>query len=61
MARIEKQLSRLSEREERLHAAMVESATDHARVLELNSQLREIVDEREGLELDWLAAAETAG
>jgi DNA repair exonuclease SbcCD ATPase subunit len=61
MARIEKQLSRLSEREERLHTAMVEAATDHAKVLELNAQLRDIVDEREGLELDWLAAAEIAG
>jgi ABC transport system ATP-binding/permease protein len=61
MARIEKQLTRLSEREERLHAAMVDAATDHARVLELNGQLRDIVDEREELELAWLAAAEVAG
>ena len=61
MARVEKQLARLSEREERLHAAMVEAATDHARVLELNTQLREVVDEREGLELAWLAAAEVVG
>jgi ABC transport system ATP-binding/permease protein len=61
MARIEKQLSRLSEREERLHRAMVEAATDHARVLELNGQLREVVEEREELELAWLAAAEVAG
>jgi ABC-type multidrug transport system ATPase subunit len=61
MARIERQLARLSEREERLHAAMVEAATDHAKVLELNGQLREIVDERESLELEWLAAADIVG
>ena len=61
MARVEKQLARLSEREERLHAAMVEAATDHARVLELNTQLREVVAEREGLELARLAAAEVVG
>jgi ABC transport system ATP-binding/permease protein len=61
MARIEKQLSRLAEREERLHSAMVEAATDHAKVLELNGQLREIVDEREALELEWLAAADVVG
>lgn len=61
MARVEKQLARLAEREERLHAAMVEAATDHARVLELNTQLREVVDEREELELAWLAAAEVVG
>jgi ATPase subunit of ABC transporter with duplicated ATPase domains len=61
MARIEKQLARLAEREERLHNAMVEAATDHAKVLELNGQLREIVDEREALELEWLAAADVVG
>ena len=61
MARIEKQLSRLAEREERLHAAMVEAATDHAKVLELNGQLREVVDEREELEMQWLAAADVVG
>jgi ATP-binding cassette subfamily F protein uup len=61
MARVEKQLARLAEREDRIHAAMAESATDHARVLELNGQLRDIVDERERLELEWLAAAEVAG
>lgn len=61
MARVEKQLARLGEREERLHAAMVEAATDHARVLELNTQLREVVNEREELELAWLAAAEVVG
>ena len=61
MARIEKQLTRLGEREERIHAAMADAATDHAKVLELNRQLREVVDEREALELDWLAAAEIVG
>jgi ABC transport system ATP-binding/permease protein len=61
MARIEKQLTRLGEREERIHAAMADAATDHAKVLELNRQLREVVDEREALELDWLAAAEVVG
>jgi signal-transduction protein with cAMP-binding, CBS, and nucleotidyltransferase domain len=61
MARVEKQLSRLAQREERLHAAMAEAAADHARALELNRELREIVDEREGLELEWLEAAEITG
>ena len=61
MARVEKQLSRLGERETRLHDAMAKAAADHARVLELNRELREIVDEREVLELEWLEAAETAG
>ena len=61
MARLEKQLSRLAEREEKIHADMAAKATDHQAVLELNARLREIVDEREELELQWLAAAEVAG
>jgi ATPase subunit of ABC transporter with duplicated ATPase domains len=61
MARIEKQLARLAEREERIHAAMAEAATDHERVAELSAQLREVADEREALELEWLEAAEVVG
>ncbi|NNM46702.1 ABC-F family ATP-binding cassette domain-containing protein [Knoellia koreensis] len=58
VARVERQLSRLTEREERIHMAMTEAATDHERITELNAQLREIADERESLELEWLEAAE---
>ncbi|MBM6402105.1 ABC-F family ATP-binding cassette domain-containing protein [Phycicoccus sonneratiae] len=61
MARVEKQLSRLAEREDRLHTAMAAAATDHERVLGLNRELREVVDEREALELEWLEAADVAG
>ncbi|MEO5610037.1 MAG: ABC-F family ATP-binding cassette domain-containing protein [Ornithinibacter sp.] len=61
MARVEKQLARLATREDRVHTDMAGSATDHERVLALNRELREIVDEREGLELDWLEAAEIVG
>lgn len=59
MNRVEKQLSKLATREERIHAAMAEHVSDHAKVLELNQELREIVDEREVLELEWLEAADT--
>ena len=58
MARVERQLARLAERETRVHDAMAQAAADHARVLELNRDLRAIVDEREALELEWLEAAE---
>ena len=61
MARVERQLARLTEREDRIHAAMADAATDHARVLELNRELREVVDEREELELEWLEAADVVG
>ena len=58
MARAERQLARLAEREEHIHTAMAEASTDHRRVLELNGDLRAVVDEREALELEWLAAAD---
>ena len=61
MARVERALSRLAEREDRVHAEMAAAATDHREVLRLNAELRGIVDEREALELAWLEAAEIVG
>ena len=61
VARIDRALARLATREETVHRQMAERATDHQAVLELNRELREIVDERETLELAWLEAAEVAG
>ncbi|MGE9808168.1 ABC-F family ATP-binding cassette domain-containing protein [Janibacter sp. G1551] len=61
MSRIERQLQRLAEKEERLHVAMAEASADHAKALELNGQLRGVIDEREVLELEWLEAAEIVG
>src|SRR5829696_4291223 len=58
MARIEKQLSRLSDREERLHGEMAEKATDPAALADLNAKLQAVVTERDELELEWLEAAE---
>jgi ABC transport system ATP-binding/permease protein len=61
MNRVERALGKLATREERLHEQMAAAAADHAKVLELNDTLRAIVDEREALELEWLAAAEIVG
>jgi ATPase subunit of ABC transporter with duplicated ATPase domains len=61
MARLERQLSRLAEREERLHAELVVNATDYERVLALDAVLQAVAAEREQLEEAWLAAAEVAG
>jgi ABC-type multidrug transport system ATPase subunit len=61
MARVERQLSRLAEREARLHAQMAEQATDHEAVQALDAQLREVSAEREQLEEQWLTAAELVG
>jgi ATP-binding cassette subfamily F protein uup len=58
LGRIDRQLSRLSAQEEKIHAEMAAKAADHAAVLALNTTLRSIVDERETLELEWLSVAE---
>jgi ATP-binding cassette subfamily F protein uup len=58
LLRIERQLSKLSAQEDRIHLQMAAKAADHKAVLELNNKLRVIVDERETLELEWLSAAE---
>lgn len=61
MTRIERQLSKLSEREARLHDEMASAATDPAALASLTGKLDELVAEKEGLELEWLEAAEVAG
>lgn len=61
MTRIERQLSKLSEREARLHDEMASAATDPTALASLTGKLDELVAEKEGLELEWLEAAEVAG
>jgi len=61
MARVEKQLSRLADREAKLHGEMASAATDPAVLAELNTKLQAVVGEREDLELEWLEAAEIVG
>jgi ABC transport system ATP-binding/permease protein len=57
MARVEKQLSKVSAREEKLHAELVEHATDYERLAELNEELQKVLAEKEALEEEWLEAA----
>jgi ABC transport system ATP-binding/permease protein len=58
LSRIDRQLSKLSAQEDRIHGEMAARAADHEAVLALNTTLRSIVDERETLELEWLSVAE---
>jgi ATP-binding cassette subfamily F protein uup len=58
LQRLERALERLSEREQQLHAAMAQSATDHARLRELQAELQARVAERERLEAGWMELAE---
>ena len=56
--RLERALERLGEREARLHEDMALSATDHARLRELNAELAGVSSERDQLEAAWLELAE---
>ena len=59
-ARLERALEKLAAREQALHADMAASATDHARLRELQAELDAVAAEREDAEAAWLEAAETA-
>jgi ABC transport system ATP-binding/permease protein len=58
MARIEGQLRKLEGQITALHESMAESAADHVRVGELDTELQEMLTRKESLEEAWLAAAD---
>ena len=58
MARIDKQLARLSERAAELNAEVEAHAHDYERLADLGTALEALAAERDALELEWLAAAE---
>jgi len=60
VARLERTLERLAERERALQEDMAAHATDHARLRELQADLDAVASEREDAEAAWLEAAETA-
>ena len=57
VARLDKQLSRLAEREASLHAEMVEHASDYERLASVDVALREVTEQKADLEEQWLDAA----
>jgi ATP-binding cassette subfamily F protein uup len=57
--RLERALDRLDDRETALHAAMAVSATDHARLRELQAELDAHRAERERVEAAWIDVAES--
>jgi ATP-binding cassette subfamily F protein uup len=61
LTKLERQIARLTDAEERLHAALAESATDYVRLIELGDELRAIQAERTELEERWLTVAEESG
>jgi ABC transport system ATP-binding/permease protein len=57
VARLERELERLSARESGLHESMAAAATDHERLRELNAELAALAAERERLEAAWFEAS----
>ncbi|NEC15522.1 ABC-F family ATP-binding cassette domain-containing protein [Streptomyces sp. SID8014] len=60
LQRLERQLDKISTREQKLHTRIAENATDFAKVAELDAELRQLSGEREELEMRWLELAEDA-
>jgi ATP-binding cassette subfamily F protein uup len=60
MQRLERQIDRLTSREDKLSTALAEHATDYVRLTELGAELRAVQDEKSELEEQWLQAAEDA-
>ncbi|MDF6042941.1 ABC-F family ATP-binding cassette domain-containing protein [Streptomyces sp. JH14] len=60
LQKIERQLDKVSSRETTLHAQIADHATDFEKVAKLDAELRELVAERDELEMRWLELAEDA-
>ncbi|WP_413753440.1 ABC-F family ATP-binding cassette domain-containing protein [Streptomyces sp. R-74717] len=60
LQKVERQLDKMSTRETTLHAQIAENATDFEKVAKLDAELRELVAERDELEMRWLELAEEA-
>ncbi|MBV9844146.1 MAG: ABC-F family ATP-binding cassette domain-containing protein [Kutzneria sp.] len=58
LARLERKLDSLAEKESRLHASLAEAATQPDRLLALDSELRALSSEKSHVEEQWMAAAE---
>jgi ATP-binding cassette subfamily F protein uup len=60
LIRLERRIATLERQQAQLHEQLARHATDHERVLELDTRLREIGAEKDEAESAWLELAETA-
>jgi ABC transport system ATP-binding/permease protein len=60
MQRLERQIDRLTAREQELTAELAASASDYEKLIELGAQLRATQEEKASLEERWLVVAETS-
>jgi ATPase subunit of ABC transporter with duplicated ATPase domains len=61
LLRLERQLSKLDQREAQLHDQLATHATDYEKVSTLDADLRALREERDRTEYEWLALAERLG
>ncbi|GAA4536173.1 ABC-F family ATP-binding cassette domain-containing protein [Amycolatopsis samaneae] len=59
LGRLERKLDQLHAKEEKLHAALLEAATDPAKLIELNTELKAVQAEVADVEARWLETSET--
>lgn len=52
MNRLERQIEQLSAKEDKLHADLVVAATDPARLVTLNTELKSVVEQKETAEAE---------
>ena len=60
MARIDRQLTKLTNRENELHTKLAEHSSDHEKLAELAAALREVTAAKAALEEEWLEVAAAA-
>ncbi|WP_067852952.1 ABC-F family ATP-binding cassette domain-containing protein [Nocardia shimofusensis] len=60
LAKLERAIDKLSEREQRLHVALVDAATDPDKLVTLGAELQQVLAEKEAAESRWLELAEDA-
>ncbi|MFJ4921258.1 ABC-F family ATP-binding cassette domain-containing protein [Streptomyces sp. NPDC088725] len=60
LQKVERQLDKMSSRETLLHQQIAENATDFEKVAKLDAELRQLVTERDELEMRWMELAEDA-
>ena len=58
IAKIDKQLERITEQQQKLELAMAEAVNDYAKLADLSAELDKLSAEKDDLELEWLEAAE---
>jgi ATP-binding cassette subfamily F protein uup len=60
LSRLERKLDQLASREEKIHVALAEAATDPAKLIELNTELKTLQAEKDDVEARWLETSEAA-